>query len=94
MAIAETALAGTTFEAFVLDAAVFSDHAKVTVFAHHPYDREMEITIPANLGGTNPAINWRGLEFEDHQGLGRFTLDDNNNVVGWAIEDFDYYHQG
>lgn len=99
MVIAASVLAGTTCEAMIFEAAGFADHAKISIFAHAPYNREFQVTIPKNLGGTNPKIDW--FRLKDHPGAGdaRFTFDAKGNVIGWAVSDginplndINYYH--
>lgn len=99
MVIAASVLADTTCEAIIFEAAGFADHAKITIFAHAPYNREFQVTIPASLGGTNPKIDWFRLAQHPGAGDARFTLDAAGNVTGWAVSDgnnllndINYYH--
>jgi hypothetical protein len=75
--------APTTFEAFILEAAGFRDHAEVSVWAHHPIDAELRLTIPNALGGTSPAIDFSQLANEPSASDARFTVDENMNVLAW-----------
>ena len=82
-----------TCEAFIYSAERFADHAKVRIWAHEPYHRQMHVVIPAALGGTSAAINWANLDLVDGSHDARFTFDDDLTVTGWAVGKINYYDQ-
>ena len=80
----------TTFEAFVLEAAGFRDHAEVTVWAHAPFNRELRLTIPADLGGTDPSVDFLRLQDAPRAGDARFTVDAEMKVLAWRVGEIDH----
>lgn len=82
-----------TCEAFVRGAQGFAGHAEVTAWLHAPYNREMKLIIPAALGGTSAAIDWKNLDMAEGSHDARFTFGEDLTVTGWAVGEINYYGQ-